>query len=151
MGFINIFDIPGQAACSARPNVNTSVPVGGAMTTLPLSVWASRTDSSTFTFNDGGIKVNKTGNYLISAGIYYSTYPAKADYGIYVFDSNGTELVSTRFFNYSGYSYVGGVGTPAKIVPVTAGTTIYLKARCVGAAGTVTGTDAATFLTLVKM
>ena len=151
MGFINVFDIPAQSTCSARGNANISIPAGGAMTKIPLNVWASHTDNTIFTFNDSGIKINKTGDYLVSAGLSYSTYPSNADYGVYVYDSSGAEIVSSRSYNHAANSYVGGVGTGAKIVSITAGTTLYLNGRCVSVAGTVVGTNADTFLTIVKM
>jgi hypothetical protein len=168
MEYINIFDIPGQPVCSARSDINTILINGnGTPVTIPLNVWASNTDKTFFQFEENGIKILRPGYYLISAGLFFSykessEYNPNYDYGVYVFDSNGTELISVRHYNYEGLGGdfytsqnqnmgVGGIGTGAKIVKIEKDTILYLKARCVNADGIVVGTDAATLLTIVRL
>lgn len=163
MGWVDIFEIPGVPCCSARgasPSTsggitlpetayvlidNNNGPVlssGAKFTKIPLSVWQNFTDTNEVyfdhSFTNGGITINRTGNYMISANISfnYNLDPNGSgigtNYGVYVLtykDGVYTEVLSAHYFNDSQIGdslHPQGVCTGAKIIEIEAGTTVFL-------------------------
>ena len=108
---------------SAKGSASSLPLSAGVITTVPLKTWISRSDTKFTLTSDGGIKCPYTGDVLISGTIYIQD-KVGAVKGCYVVSSRGQE---TSQFLESGAA--GAISSGVKIIPVTAGDVIYLKAR----------------------
>jgi len=162
MSWIDIFEATGIRSCSARGSAssttissssgNITLTNGAKMTKITLDVWASNSDTTLYTFSNGGIKIGESGDYLVSASLYYNGGITNDNHGIHVVDSNNNELMSAHYYNMTGLAG-GGCGIAPKIITITANTILYLcgHTNISSASPTVTPTNAATFLTIVKL
>lgn len=138
-------------------------------TTLSSGVMAkqylvpSQTDtyfSRSITGNGAGIKLQANAVYLISASLYISadsSSNAKIGRGIFIrtgsTSSSGTEIASSIEFSYDGTSkgFDGAVCiSPFIYIPSTT-TTLYLFARVSGSSGSVSPTNAMSFMHILKL
>lgn len=108
---------------SAKGSVSSLSLSAGVITTVPLKAWISRSDTKFTLTSDGGIQCPYTGDVLVSGNVYIQDKTG-ATKGCYVVCSNGQEI--SQFID-SGSA--GAISSGAKIIPVTAGDIIYLKAR----------------------
>lgn len=127
-------------ACSYTGSGTDDVTTSTTTTTVPMTVENVNTDNA-FSLSNGGIKCPYAGTVAISAGVYIVPNSA-CHAGIYIF-KNSTETVSDMRYLSSGFACTMGT----RIMNVTAGDVIYLKARSM-AAGKASSGNKATHLSI---
>lgn len=93
---------------------------------VPVDTVIAGSDGHGFTFADGGVKMPKDGLVLVSGAVYMA-YSASDEVwrGVYV-KKNNAEISTT----YGTGKVYGAVGSPAVIIPISAGDVLHLAARC---------------------
>lgn len=141
-----------EALPSAVTATNTSTATlslsAGTITQVPLTTTTGAVKTNLSIYG-GGVKCAKAGYVRISGSAYVSpTSWESCNYGVYVKKgttwSSSTEIMSGWF--YTG-GYGGAAGVAPKIIYVTAGTIIWLAARC-SVAGTCDRDNVGTYLTV---
>ena len=120
----------------------------GTITQVPLTTMTGAVQTN-LSISSGGVKCAKAGYVRVSGSAYVS--PASwesCNHGVYIKKgtawSSSTEILSGWFYT-AGYG--GAVGAAPKIIYVSAGTIIWLAARC-SVAGTCDRDNAGTYLTV---
>lgn len=109
-----------------------------------LNTWITKTEDSGFIFENGGVKLPKSGVIVVNGALYINGDTSNGVYaGVYVF-RNSTEVASHFVKHFS----MGAVATSIAIIPVNAGDILYLKGRR-SASGTCVPNNSGTHLDIL--
>lgn len=169
---INGVDIESKlymGGCTASGTSNTSFAIGNnTMNPITLTQMTELDGNAVALTEDGGIKILKTGIYLINASIYVgidgpTTTSNKLYYGIYIKTGNSKEDVQENgsthelvsvYLPYWGEGGVAAVSaaTGSRLVLLNENTNLYLCGRLGGGAtGTIYSGNPSTYITVLRM